>query len=42
MNKKITWSGLVVVRDKKVLMVEERDTDFLKFPGRGLEEGLID
>lgn len=38
-TKKITWVGLLVVRSKKVLMVQENDIDFLVFPGGGMESG---
>jgi hypothetical protein len=36
MTKQITWAGYLLIRDKKVLMVMEHDTDFYKFPGFSL------
>lgn len=35
----MTWVGLIIIRNKKVLMVQEDDIDFLVFPGGGMEGG---
>ena len=35
----MTWVGLSIIRNKKVLMVQEDDIDFLVFPGGGMEGG---
>lgn len=35
----VTWAGLLIIRNRQVLMYQEPDTDFLKFPGGGVEPG---
>lgn len=36
---KITWVGLLVIKDRKVLMTKERGKDLFQLPGGGMEEG---
>jgi ADP-ribose pyrophosphatase YjhB (NUDIX family) len=36
---KITWVGLLIIKNRKVLMVREFGQDFYSLPGGGLEKG---